>query len=148
MLDLKDTLLVISSSSPHNESRGFYILLLPWAERTEQGDLFTPCHSPLHLSHRFLVSVLHSSVTYFPMDGDGDCEAGGEWVWVSRLPEAEAAAAAAGWPVPSAEEARPLKVVFASPAKYFTDAAPIGNGRLGAMIWGGVASERLQLNRN
>jgi hypothetical protein len=58
---------------------------------------------------------------------------------------AEAVAAAAGWPAD--EEARPLKVVFGSPAKYFTDAAPIGNGRLGAMVWGGVESERLQLNR-
>jgi hypothetical protein len=44
-------------------------------------------------------------------------------------------------------EERPLKVVFASPAEHFTDAAPIGNGSLGAMVWGGVASEKLQLNR-
>ncbi|KQJ96581.1 hypothetical protein BRADI_3g25226v3 [Brachypodium distachyon] len=81
------------------------------------------------------------------MDGDGgsDCDTGGEWIWVRRLQEAEAAAVAAGW---QAEESRPLKVVFASPAKYFTDAAPIGNGRLGAMVWGGVASERLQLNHD
>uniref|UniRef100_A0A453SIT9 Glycosyl hydrolase family 95 N-terminal domain-containing protein n=1 Tax=Aegilops tauschii subsp. strangulata TaxID=200361 RepID=A0A453SIT9_AEGTS len=41
---------------------------------------------------------------------------------------------------------RPLKVVFASPAEHFTDSAPIGNGSLGAMVWGGVASEKLQLN--
>ncbi|XP_034575714.1 alpha-L-fucosidase 2 isoform X2 [Setaria viridis] len=45
-------------------------------------------------------------------------------------------------------EERPLKVVFASPAEYFTDAAPIGNGSLGAMVWGGVASEKLQLNHD
>ncbi|XP_044960902.1 alpha-L-fucosidase 2-like isoform X2 [Hordeum vulgare subsp. vulgare] len=45
-----------------------------------------------------------------------------------------------------AEEERPLKVVFASPAEHFTDAAPIGNGSLGAMVWGGVASDKLQLN--
>ena len=81
------------------------------------------------------------------MDCDRDCgsDAGAEGVWVRRPVEAEAAAAAAGWPAD--EEARPLKVVFASPATYFTDAAPIGNGRLGAMVWGGVESERLQLNR-
>jgi len=65
---------------------------------------------------------------------------------VRRPVEAEAAAAAAGWPAD--EEARPLKVVFASPATYFTDAAPIGNGRLGAMVWGGVESERLQINHD
>ncbi|CAO2168885.1 unnamed protein product [Urochloa humidicola] len=85
------------------------------------------------------------------MDSDDDCgsDAGAEWVWVRRPAEAEAVAAAAGWPAAAAdEEARPLKVVFASPARYFTDAAPIGNGRLGAMVWGGVESERLQLNHD
>ena len=79
----------------------------------------------------------------------------GEWVWV-RLPtpaEAVEAAATEQQKSPSAaemeeEEERPLKVVFASPAEYFTDAAPIGNGSLGGMVWGGVATEKLQLNRN
>ncbi|KAJ6896320.1 hypothetical protein NC651_022509 [Populus alba x Populus x berolinensis] len=46
----------------------------------------------------------------------------------------------------SGEGPRPLKVTFSGPAKHWTDAIPIGNGRLGAMIWGGVASETLQLN--
>ncbi|CAI0466902.1 unnamed protein product [Linum tenue] len=40
----------------------------------------------------------------------------------------------------------PLKLNFTAPAKYWTDAIPIGNGRLGAMIWGGVSRETLQLN--
>ncbi|CAL1397274.1 unnamed protein product [Linum trigynum] len=40
----------------------------------------------------------------------------------------------------------PLKLNFTDPAKYWTDAIPIGNGRLGAMIWGGVSRETLQLN--
>ncbi|KAI3875983.1 hypothetical protein MKX03_026219 [Papaver bracteatum] len=42
----------------------------------------------------------------------------------------------------------PLKVQFAAPAKHWTNAAPIGNGRLGAMVWGGVVSETLQLNED
>ncbi|KAK4563281.1 hypothetical protein RGQ29_005694 [Quercus rubra] len=42
--------------------------------------------------------------------------------------------------------AKPLKVTFNAPANHWTDALPIGNGRLGAMVWGGVASETLQLN--
>ncbi|KAJ6985230.1 hypothetical protein NC653_023261 [Populus alba x Populus x berolinensis] len=46
----------------------------------------------------------------------------------------------------SGEGPRPLKVTFSGPAKHWTDAIPIGYGRLGAMIWGGVASETLQLN--
>ncbi|KAJ8764908.1 hypothetical protein K2173_010373 [Erythroxylum novogranatense] len=46
------------------------------------------------------------------------------------------------------ESSRPLKVVFERPAPHWTDAIPIGNGRLGAMIWGGVASELIQLNED
>lgn len=41
---------------------------------------------------------------------------------------------------------RPLKLTFREPSKHWTDALPIGNGRLGAMVWGGVATETLQLN--
>lgn len=44
------------------------------------------------------------------------------------------------------ENSLPLKVTFTEEAKYWTDAIPIGNGRLGAMIWGGVDSEIIQLN--
>lgn len=44
------------------------------------------------------------------------------------------------------EDPRPLKITFSGPAEHWTDAIPIGNGRLGAMIWGGVALETLQLN--
>ncbi|KAK8659753.1 hypothetical protein V6N13_029947 [Hibiscus sabdariffa] len=42
----------------------------------------------------------------------------------------------------------PLKVIFNEPANYWTDALPLGNGRLGAMIWGGVVSELIQLNED
>ncbi|KAM7482456.1 hypothetical protein LguiB_007039 [Lonicera macranthoides] len=41
-----------------------------------------------------------------------------------------------------------LKVRFGGPAKHWSDAVPIGNGRLGAMIWGGVANETLNLNED
>ncbi|MFB9327833.1 glycoside hydrolase N-terminal domain-containing protein [Paenibacillus aurantiacus] len=37
---------------------------------------------------------------------------------------------------------------YNSPAAYWTQALPIGNGRLGAMIFGGVERERLQLNED
>lgn len=43
-------------------------------------------------------------------------------------------------------EEGPLKVVCNEPAKHRTDALPIGNGRLGAMVWGCFASELIQLN--
>ncbi len=37
---------------------------------------------------------------------------------------------------------------YRQPASTWTEALPIGNGRLGAMIFGGVAQERLQLNED
>ncbi len=35
---------------------------------------------------------------------------------------------------------------FRHPATEWTEALPVGNGRLGAMVFGGIAEERLQLN--
>ena len=40
----------------------------------------------------------------------------------------------------------PLTLWYRQPAAKWTEALPIGNGRLGAMIFGGVAREHLQLN--
>jgi alpha-L-fucosidase 2 len=37
---------------------------------------------------------------------------------------------------------------YRQPAVAWTEALPIGNGRLGAMVFGGTASERLQLNED
>ena len=37
---------------------------------------------------------------------------------------------------------------YRQPAELWTEALPIGNGRLGGMIFGGVARERLQLNED
>jgi len=37
---------------------------------------------------------------------------------------------------------------YRQPAKVWEEALPIGNGRLGAMVFGGVADERIQLNEN
>src|SRR5512138_2412171 len=39
-----------------------------------------------------------------------------------------------------------LKIWFTRPAESWNDALPVGNGRLGAMIFGGVEKERLELN--
>ncbi|XP_038693492.1 alpha-L-fucosidase 2-like isoform X2 [Tripterygium wilfordii] len=73
-----------------------------------------------------------------------------QWVLVRRPKEKD-------WWSPRAEDAdsekdtkrsKPLKVTFTDPAKYWTDAIPIGCGRLGAMVWGGVGSEIIQLNED
>lgn len=42
----------------------------------------------------------------------------------------------------------PLTLWYRQPAAQWVEALPIGNGRLGAMIFGGVANERLQLNED
>jgi alpha-L-fucosidase 2 len=40
----------------------------------------------------------------------------------------------------------PLTLWYRQPAKVWTEALPVGNGRLGAMVFGGVGREQLQLN--
>lgn len=37
-------------------------------------------------------------------------------------------------------------VEFFEPAQYWNEALPLGSGRLGAMVYGGVQSELVQLN--
>jgi alpha-L-fucosidase 2 len=39
-----------------------------------------------------------------------------------------------------------MKIWFNKPAGSWNEALPVGNGRLGAMVFGGVENERLQLN--
>ena len=45
-----------------------------------------------------------------------------------------------------AEQQRELKLWYNKPADNWVAALPIGNGRLGAMVFGGVENERIQLN--
>lgn len=44
------------------------------------------------------------------------------------------------------QSSSPLKIWFTRPADNWNEALPVGNGRLGAMIFGGIESERVQLN--
>jgi len=48
--------------------------------------------------------------------------------------------------VPAPEE--PMSVWFISPARSFHESCPLGNGRLGAMDFGGVGRERIVLNES
>lgn len=41
-----------------------------------------------------------------------------------------------------------LKLWYRRPATRWVEALPLGNGRLGAMVWGGIGHERLQLNED
>src|SRR5687767_15918894 len=40
------------------------------------------------------------------------------------------------------------KLWYTQPAGHWNEALPVGNGRLGAMVFGGTSSERLQLNED
>jgi alpha-L-fucosidase 2 len=41
-----------------------------------------------------------------------------------------------------------LKLWYSQPAQKWTEALPVGNGRLGAMVFGGIETEQLQLNED
>jgi alpha-L-fucosidase 2 len=42
----------------------------------------------------------------------------------------------------------PLRLWYRAPAAGWNEALPVGNGRLGAIVFGGVSAERLQLNED
>lgn len=42
----------------------------------------------------------------------------------------------------------PLTLWYTQPARIWTDALPVGNGRMGAMVFGGAVQERIQFNEN
>ena len=44
--------------------------------------------------------------------------------------------------------AEPLRLWYTVPARKWPNALPIGNGKLGAMVWGQVQKERWQLNED
>ena len=54
-------------------------------------------------------------------------------------------AAESSTPAPAAP-ASPLTLWYRQPATQWVEALPLGNGRLGAMVFGGVVTEQLQLN--
>ena len=43
-------------------------------------------------------------------------------------------------------ESEKLTLHYDRPAEFFEEALPIGNGKLGAMIYGGTLDERISLN--
>ncbi len=47
---------------------------------------------------------------------------------------------------PEKQNQRELKLWYDKPADNWVAALPVGNGRLGAMVFGGIENERIQLN--
>ena len=48
----------------------------------------------------------------------------------------------------SIDEWEGLQLWYNQPAQKWTEALPVGNGRLGAMVFGGITQERIQLNED
>lgn len=48
--------------------------------------------------------------------------------------------------IPATLAQQPQKLWYKQPAKVWTEALPVGNGRLGAMVFGGVGEDLIQLN--
>src|SRR5438876_9277496 len=44
--------------------------------------------------------------------------------------------------------AEDLKLWYTKPAAQWEEALPIGNGRMGAMVFGGIVDERIQFNED
>jgi alpha-L-fucosidase 2 len=51
-------------------------------------------------------------------------------------------------PVLRSEPISPLTLWYQQPAAHWVEALPVGNGRLGAMVFGGPAQERIQFNED
>ena len=65
--------------------------------------------------------------------------------FLSTVPLAMGAASLAAQETPAGPD---LTLRFNAPAREWSEASPLGNGRLGAMVFGGVEQERLQLNED
>ena len=64
------------------------------------------------------------------------------WLCLSIFPALLVAAATA-----AAQPGSP-KLRYVKPAAAWTEALPLGNGRLGCMVFGGTAAERIQFNED
>jgi alpha-L-fucosidase 2 len=64
--------------------------------------------------------------------------------WLRRV----ALAAGIAVVVTSVASGAEVELWYKQPARSWVEALPVGNGRLGAMVFGGVPTERLQLNED
>ncbi|MFA6451536.1 MAG: glycoside hydrolase family 95 protein, partial [bacterium] len=81
------------------------------------------------------------------MDGDkktGDRKL--KKIQVSIVTLTAALIVANGMAIAAEKNGGDMKLWYQKPAEQWVEALPVGNGRLGAMVFGGVGEERLQLN--
>ena len=70
------------------------------------------------------------------------------WEWNGSVKVGCALIALVGLELMAQADSSDTLLWYQQPAKNWNEALPIGNGRLGAMIFGGVAKERIQLNED
>jgi alpha-L-fucosidase 2 len=63
-----------------------------------------------------------------------------------KLKQLLSLAAAMAFTLAASADTNALKLWYPQPATKWTEALPIGNGHMGAMVFGGTASERIQFN--
>jgi alpha-L-fucosidase 2 len=68
--------------------------------------------------------------------------------WIVALLPQGGAPTASSPSTSTAESQHPWRLVYDEPAARWTEALPIGNGRLGAMVFGDPRRERIQLNED
>ena len=81
----------------------------------------------------------------------------GDLFWRSRMPQrrvrfelsiAFILVAVAGLNVAAGASESEFKLTYDRPASKWTEALPLGNGRIGAIVFGGTEDERLQINED
>jgi alpha-L-fucosidase 2 len=86
--------------------------------------------------------LLKATAALAAMGGSGMALAGDAGFGISHESVADAPADA------DTVSATPLRLWYRRPATQWVEALPLGNGRLGAMVWGGAKHERIQLNED
>ena len=84
--------------------------------------------------------LLKATAALAAMGGSGASLAGVSPV--THVPDASADG------VVDAAQSAALRLWYRRPATQWVEALPLGNGRLGAMVWGGAKHERIQLNED
>ncbi|MFI8526641.1 glycosyl hydrolase family 95 catalytic domain-containing protein [Promicromonospora sukumoe] len=72
----------------------------------------------------------------------------GAFALAGQAPASAAADDGAGPDGPDGPDTNPMRLWYTAPAQEWLQALAVGNGRLGAMVFGGVAAEKLMLNED
>ncbi|MFZ4862589.1 glycosyl hydrolase family 95 catalytic domain-containing protein [Sphingobacterium sp. Mn56C] len=136
--DYKGVLLESTSSDTNHgsivEFKGKWYLFYHNSDLSGMGNLRSICFDPLYYNPDGTIQVVKQSTTLPASLRKSKIDAS----WSDR---------AQVQPTKTVAEAA-QKLWYTAPAKVWEEALPLGNGRLGAMVFGAVADERIQLNES